>query len=139
MATSGVELSFNNAMYRQTDGIAMGSPLGPVLANISFVGYNAKNFFDFSVKSQLYKRNVDDTLAIFENEAECNEFFNVLNSFHPALKFTSEKEESESLAFLDIKIQKSDNKFITSGYRKSSFTGQCIRWDSFGSSKRKKK
>ena len=81
MATSGVELSFNNAMYRQTDGIAMGSPLGPVLANI-FVGYNKKNFFDFSVKSQLYKRNVDHTLAIFENEAECNEFFNSIEIHH---------------------------------------------------------
>ena len=137
MATSGVELSFDNAMYRQTDDIAMGSPLGPVLANI-FVGYNEKNFFDFSVKSQLYKRNADDTLDIFENEAECNEFFNILNSFNPALKFTSEKEESESLAFLDVMIQKSDNKFITSVYRKPSFTGQCIRWDSFGPSKLKK-
>ena len=54
------------------------------------------------------------------------------------MKFTSEKEESESLAFLDVKIQKSGNKFRTSVYRKPSFTGQYIRWDSFGPSKRKK-
>ena len=54
MATSGVEFSFNNTMYRQTDGIAMGSPLGPVLANI-FVDYNDNIFFDFSVKPQFYK------------------------------------------------------------------------------------
>ena len=74
MVTSGVEVSFNNAMYRQTDGIAMGSPLGPVLANI-FVGYNENKLFDFSVKLQLYKRYVDNTFATFENEAECNEFF----------------------------------------------------------------
>ena len=40
--------------------------------------------------------------------------------------------------FLDVKIQKSDSKFITSVYRKPSFTGQYIRWDSFGLSKRKK-
>ena len=86
MATSGVEFSFNNTMYRHTDGIAMRSPPGPVLANI-FVGYNEIKFFDFSVKPQFYKRYVDDTFAIFKNEAECNEFFNILNSLNPALKF----------------------------------------------------
>ena len=115
----------------------MGSPLGPVLANI-FVGYNENKLFDFSVKPQFYKRYVDGTFAIFENEAECDEFFNILNFLKPALKFTSEKEESKSLAFLDVKIQKSDSKFITSVYRKPTFTGQYIRWDSFGPSKRKK-
>ena len=115
----------------------MGSLLGPVLANI-FVGYNENKLFDFSVKPQFYKRYVDDTFAIFENEAESDEFFNILNTLNPTLKFTSEKEESESLAFLDVKIQKSDSKFITSVYRKPTFTGQYIQWDSFGPSKRKK-
>ena len=91
MAAGGVEFSFNNTMYQQTDGIAMISPLGPVLANI-FVGYNENKLFDFSDKPQFCKRYVDNTFAIFENEAECNEFFNILNSLNPALKFTSEKE-----------------------------------------------
>ena len=36
--TLGVEFSFNEVMYKQKDGVAMGSPLGPVLANI-FVGF----------------------------------------------------------------------------------------------------
>ena len=34
----GVEFSFDGKMYKQIDGVAMGSPLGPILANI-FVGY----------------------------------------------------------------------------------------------------
>ena len=38
MATRDVEFSFNNIMFIQIDGAAMGSPLGPTLANI-FVGY----------------------------------------------------------------------------------------------------
>ena len=33
-ATSGVEFSFNDIMYKQTDGVAMGSPLGPVLRQV---------------------------------------------------------------------------------------------------------
>ena len=140
MTTSGVEFS-NSASTTKFTGRLMVLlwvvPLGPVLAN-TFVGYNEKKLFDFSVKPQFYKRYVDYTFAIFENEAECDEFFNFLYSLNPALKFTSEIEQSESLAFLDVKIQKSDNKFITSVYRKPSFTDQYIRWDSFGPSKRKK-
>ena len=89
--------------------------------------------FDFAAKPQFCKRYVDNTFAISENKADCIEFFNISNSLNPALKFTSEKEESESLAFLDIKIQKSDNKFLTSVYRKPSFTGQYIRCDSLSS------
>ena len=38
-ATSSVEFIFNNTMYKQADGVAMGLPLGPASANI-FVGYH---------------------------------------------------------------------------------------------------
>ena len=37
-ATCSVDFSFNNIMHRQIDGVAMGFPLGPCLANI-FVGF----------------------------------------------------------------------------------------------------
>ena len=43
-ATSGVEFSFNNIMYKQTDGVAMGLPLVPALANI-FVGFYEEKLF----------------------------------------------------------------------------------------------
>ena len=81
----------------------MGSQLGSVLVNI-FVRCIENKLFDFLVKPQFYKRYVDDTFAIFENEAECNKFFNILNSLNPALKFIKEKDESESLAFLNVKV-----------------------------------
>ena len=37
-ATSGTHFLFNGNCYDQIDGVAMGSPLGPVLANL-FIGY----------------------------------------------------------------------------------------------------
>ena len=35
--TTGLHFTFNNEVYRQVDGVAMGSLLGPVLANIFMV------------------------------------------------------------------------------------------------------
>ena len=37
------KITFNDKMYKQTDGVAMGSSLGPVLANI-FMGYCEDRF-----------------------------------------------------------------------------------------------
>ena len=66
-ATSGVEFSFNNIMYKQTDRVAMGSPLGPDLVNI-FVGFYKQKLFSQISKPSTYFRYVDDTFAIFRNK-----------------------------------------------------------------------
>ena len=39
IATISVKFKFNKKMYKQIDNVAMGSPLGPALAN-TFVGYH---------------------------------------------------------------------------------------------------
>ena len=75
-ATSSVEFSFNNIMHRQIDGVAMGSPLGPSLANI-FVGYHEASLFKKVNKPLMYYRYVDDTFAVFNDEDKCNEFFSL--------------------------------------------------------------
>ena len=135
-ATTLVEFSFNNIMYRQIDGVAMGSPLGPVLANI-FVGYYESKLFNKILKPTVYCRYVDDTFSFFHKETEFQKFLNCLNSLHPSLKFTNEIETNNSLPFLDVLVTKSDNKFIPSVYRKPTFTGQYIHWNFFGPKQRK--
>ena len=52
MATSSVEFSFNDIMHRHIDRVAMGSPLGPALANI-FVGYYESKLFQTTSKPEM--------------------------------------------------------------------------------------
>ena len=64
MAVLSVEFSFDGKMYKRIDGVAIGSPLGPILANI-FVGYLESKLF-LSCKSPLmYLRYIDDTFVMF--------------------------------------------------------------------------
>ena len=114
----------------------MGSPLGPSLASI-FVGYYEALLFIRVNKPLMYYRYVDDTFAVLNDEDECNEFFSHLNSLHPSLRFTFEKECNRTLPFLDVLVEKNDHEFVTSIYRKPTFTGQYIRWNSFCPMKRK--
>ena len=102
-ATRSVQFSFNNEMYQQKDGVAMGSPLGLALANI-FVGFHEERLFAYDQKPGVYFRYVDDTYTIFKTEAECDIFLKHLNGLHPALPFTFEKEENNSLQFLDVLV-----------------------------------
>ena len=136
MATSTVEFSFNDIMHRQIDAVAMGSPLGPALANI-FVGYYKSKLFQTTSKPKMYYRYMDDTFLVFSNEDKCNLFLDSLNLLHPFLHFTFEKESNLALPFLDVLVEKSPFKFITFIYRKSTFTSQYPCWNSFSPRKRK--
>ena len=80
---------------------------------------------------------MDDTFAIFGSELDCDHFKGKLNLVHPALKFTVEKEQNNSLNFLDVLVEKDGTGFLTSLYRKPTFTGQYISWTSFGPKTRK--
>ena len=50
---------------------------------------------------------------------------------HPSLKFTVEKEFNYQLAFLDVFVHKTSAAYLTSVYRKPTFSGLYTRWDSF--------
>ena len=49
-----------------------------------------------------------------------------MNSRHPNMKFTSELEENDILPFLDIKVIRLNDMFVTSVYRKPTFSGVYV-------------
>lgn len=131
LCTKHMHFSYNGIIYRQVDGVAMGSPLGPVLANIFMVHLEETIVPTLNVTMPLWFRYVDDTFT-FINENEIENVRNILNSFHPDIKFTCEIEANKSISFLDVKlIRKEDGSFITEVYRKETDTNIYIHWKSF--------
>jgi len=125
ITTRSIEFSFNDVIYQQTDGIAMGSPFGPALSNI-FVGNYESKLFDSFPEPLTYYRYMDDTFVVVDNGQECDLFLEQLNLLYPSLQFSFEKECNQSLPFLDVMIEKAPPKLVTSVYRKPTFTGQYI-------------
>ena len=80
---------------------------------------------------------MDDSFVTFGSELDCDHFQQKLNLLHPALRFTVEKEQNNSLNFLDVLVEKESTGFLTSIYRKPTFTGQYIRRNSFSPKTRK--
>ena len=130
MAAKNVEFRFNNYIYRQVDGVAMGSPLGPVLANI-FVGYFESILFTNIEKPLNYFRYVDDIFISYKTDYNVDDLFDQISNLHPSLKFTREHEADGSLPFLDVLVQRTPTSLNTSIYRKPTFVGQYIPWQSF--------
>ena len=110
--------------------MAMRSPLRPARASI-FVEFCESKLFKNVKKPLLYHRYVDDTFVAFKNEKDCEEFLIHLNSLHPLLHFMFEKECDNCLPLLDVLVEKCYSEFVTSVYRKPTFTEQYLRWDSF--------
>ena len=115
---------FDQEFYKQYDGLAMDSPLGPMLANL-FLCYHEKIWLQScpsEFKPVIYRRYVDDTFLLFRSKHQIEKFRNYLNRQHKNIKFTSETENENSISFLDIKITRDNSKFMTSVYLKLNFS-----------------
>ena len=108
----------------------MGSPLSPILVNI-FVGFHERRLFDKFSKPFTYLRYVDDTFVSFKSRSDALKFFDALNRLHSSLSFTMEVESNGQLPFLDVLVERGDSSFLTSVYRKPTFTGLYLNWHSF--------
>ena len=103
VATTGQLFQFNGTLYEQTDGVAMGSPLRPLVANVFMSSIEDTSKRQGKLPS-FYLRYVDDTLTIMPDLATATTFLHTLNSAHTSVKFTMEVEKNGKLPFFGTEL-----------------------------------
>ena len=125
LAVQDTAFIFNGKAYIQTDGMAMGSPLGPTFANIFMCSLEERLLDECPLASRplLYGRYVDDTFLLFRGKEQAEIFLEYANGMHPNIKFTIEYENDNKLPFLDVLVVRENERFNTTIFRKKTFTG----------------
>jgi len=129
--TTQSHFKFNKSYYEQIDGVAMGSPLGPLFANVFMSNFERKYMKQIKkLGVNLWLRYVDDVFATLKNKEDAEKILEFLNNQHPNIRFTIEHEENHQLPFLDTTVKRCIGKYTTTVYHKKTFTGVYLNWTS---------
>ena len=132
---------FDGKVYEQIDGVAMGSSLGPVLANIWMAHLEENHMLiEQSVPQPLhYRRYADDTFCLFKTLEDAYSFLEFINSVDPSTKFDIEIESEQKLPFLDTVVSRVNGQQypVISTYVKPTDKGLFYNFASFVPSKYK--
>ena len=123
---------FGNDFYEQVSGLAMGSPLSPILANLFMEGLERKLLSRSPCKPLCWFRYVDDTYTIWpkNRQDDAVHFLDFANRFHPSIKFTMESEINNTLPFLDTKITTTATQFLVTVHRKPTHSDSYLNYKS---------
>ena len=75
-----------------------------------------------------WKRYADDTITVIKT-GSTEYVLLILNSFHPNIEFTYEKEVNSKLAFLDVLLLRKGKNIITTVYRKVRNSDIYLNWN----------
>ena len=110
--------------YRQIDGVAMGSPLGVLLANF-FMGSIEAEVFTQHQKPDIYCRYIDDIFIKTKDRHEA-ERLRLLLQETSGLSFTAESSSDNTMPFLDVLVNQDGDSFNTQVFVKPSNPGHCL-------------
>ena len=100
-ALQNSSFSFEGRTYKQIYEVAMGSLVGPTLANAFLCFYEQiwLNECPDEFKTVYYGRYVGDIIVLFHSLDHLEKFKNYVNSKHRNIRFTCEKERNNSMLF----------------------------------------
>jgi hypothetical protein len=111
-------VEFDGKLYLQISGTSMGSRMAPNYACIFVHDFETKHLPNAPVQPLIWKRYIDDIFAIFTcSEEDLIKFQNWLNTLHPTIKFTAERNP-DGIPFLDTFVTIEDDRVITRPYTK---------------------
>ena len=123
LASSNVVMLTADGYYRQIEGLAMGSPCAPLLAN----GWLSQ--FDSAIKdnAKIYFRYMDDIIREI-NRSKYETKLTEINTLHESLEFTGEKEKDSTIPVLDTRLINSEGNLSSTWYFKPSDTGLIMNY-----------
>ena len=133
IASCNVIMSTHDGFYEQIDGLAMGSPPAPHLAN----GWLSQ--FDPIIKgnASIYERYMDDVFSSISRGKD-EEKLKQINSLHKNLTFTKENEKDKKIAILDMCIFNNNGTLSSTWYTKPTDTGLVMNFHSLAPKKYKR-
>ena len=109
--------------------VAMGSPLGPLMANAFMCSIKEKLEREKKL-TPFYRRYVDDTFALVRDSSAAASFLATLKEAHPSMNITMEIATNDRLPFAGAEIIKTDHHLETSVYRKKTNRGILLHHQS---------
>ena len=109
----------------------MGSPLGPVLADIFMTELEKTLLPNIYIRYIKYwRRYVDDTIS-YVKIGSIKHVLCLLNSFYENIQFTFESEGKGTLPFLDVLSCRNGRELTTTVYRKKTNNDIYLNWNAF--------
>ena len=133
LSTKGTVFFFNGRYFRQKDGVAMGSPLGPVLANVFLCHHETTWLEDcpLAFVPVFYARYVDDIFVLLRSSDHIEPLAQYMSTRHKNIRFTYEEETNNVLPFLDVNVIRDADRFSSTVHRKATFSGVYTHFESF--------
>ena len=125
IATKHQLFQFEGNLYQQVDCVAMGSPLGPLMANA--LTCNIEKQLETKNKMPgVYKRYVYGTLSVMTVETASK--FLTLNNSHTSIDFTMALKENGRLPCLGMEVMKNGCSLNTKVYKKTTDSGLLLHY-----------